>query len=79
MGRMLSFMESPALGGSQTVVAASLAFSVDNLILVMKVVIFFTVVTLVGWDVLLQIFFFSWSRLYGSQQNCNFSFGFWQV
>jgi hypothetical protein len=71
-------MESPALGGSQTVVAASLAFSVDDLILVMKVVIFFTVGTLVGWDVLLQIFF-SWFRLYRSQQNCNFSFGFWQV
>jgi hypothetical protein len=26
-----------------------------------------------------KIFLFSWSRLYGSQQDCNFSFGFWEV
>jgi hypothetical protein len=40
--------ESPALGGSQTVVAASVAFSVGDLILEMKVVIFFIVITTVG-------------------------------
>ncbi len=40
--------EYPGLGGSQGVVAASVAFSVDDLILVMKVVIFFIVITTVG-------------------------------
>ncbi len=55
MGRPLSFMdavaEPPTLVGSQTLTAASSVLSVDDIIWVLKLLLFFAVVTMVIWTI----------------------------